>query len=520
MYTNIKNRLIKTVMIVFIPLLDVTFMNAASTDDLFVEALAKRESADYNESRKILESIAKKDPKAKYYLGVLAEDNKAGLKNEQAFTFETDACKQLIKNPTSKLDYIVVASCYSNGVGTTKDENKAIEFRKLGFDTLTSYAAKENLWALYLSAFYYGNGNVVEKDTSKALELYSKSCSLGGARACNEAGRIYENNKDLDTANKLYQKSCDMGYDHGCFNLGYNYSNGIGFSENKKNAVSLYEKGCNLGNAVSCYNLGSIYRFKQLGYERCDLAARSFMKAIINGYSIKNDELNNMLSYLTTCGEKDEYTRLTANYYAQSIHNGFKVNENAAENMIWFLYEFANFDLFKKAFEYNEDQFGSFKNLLFSDSCLNGKSEYVSFFISKGIDINFINEYGSTPLSFAAQHGNVKVGKLLLTNGAKINYNVSFEVLPLVIALNSKQSDFAKWLIENGANIHVKNKNEETILMRAIEYLDDERVDVINLLLKKGADINAVTKDGDTAMEYAIKNEKFLMAKRLKDYRK
>lgn len=174
---------------------------------------------------------------------------------------------------------------------------------------------------------------------------------------------------------------------------------------------------------------------------------------------------------------------------------------------------------------------------------------------------------GLTALSFAAREGDIETAKVLLDHGVDINIVDGEKTSPLVIALMNKQYTFAKFLLDRGADPNIADtfgrgalfaaidmKNEDysalprrpqvdpmpaveivkailvkkpnlnaplvvklpgrsgmdtgdanmgegsTPLMRAARAGDNE---VIQLLLKAGADATLKTKAGDTALLFA-----------------
>jgi hypothetical protein len=69
----------------------------------------------------------------------------------------------------------------------------------------------------------YENGEGVEQDLSKAIELYEKACEGSYAPGYSSLGLMYENGRgveqDLSKAFELYEKACELGDTFGCYKL-------------------------------------------------------------------------------------------------------------------------------------------------------------------------------------------------------------------------------------------------------------------------------------------------------------
>ena len=144
-------------------------------------------------------------------------------------------------------------------------------------------------------------------------------------------------------------------------------------------------------------------------------------------------------------------------------------------------------------------------------------TESVRLLIAKGADINAKNGFGDTALMNAATHGNVETIKLLLAKGADVNVVDSNEGIrvkngPIALggftalhfAAPTGGSAAVKLLLGAGAKVNVQDVRGMTPLTLAIGT-DRPDVDVIRLLLAKGADKNIKSKDGESAVDWARK---------------
>lgn len=110
----------------------------------------------------------------------------------------------------------------------------------------------------------------------------------------------------------------------------------------------------------------------------------------------------------------------------------------------------------------------------------------------------------------------------LIKAGADINFAESYYGTPLMIAAERGYARIVKLLIKEGASVDAKDNYGKTALMRVITngYNWNARFEMASLLLKSGADVNAVTSDNNSAYEgcktalmFAIRNNDLEMVK-------
>ena len=187
----------------------------------------------------------------------------------------------------------------------------------------------------------------------------------------------------------------------------------------------------------------------------------------------------------------------------------------------------------------------------------NGHVEIVSFLIEKGGNVNTSDAKGNTPIILSSGHGKLPVVKLLVKNGADIKSrnneginaytaalakgyaeitdmlkvsedetdinlelidaanhantkkvrtllakgaNPNTELLsidkqkkafPLIIAIKNSSKEITQALLENGANPNISDFDAHTPLIYAAEQ---GNLEIVKLLLAKGADINGIAK--------------------------
>ena len=142
-----------------------------------------------------------------------------------------------------------------------------------------------------------------------------------------------------------------------------------------------------------------------------------------------------------------------------------------------------------------------------------GKYKTIKLLLDNKANINQETKNGTTPLNNASERGDVKIIKLLLKRGADINQENKNNKTPLIMAIKSRDVEVIKLLLDNKANINQETKNGTTPLNNAIDvtltdltrikYVDNvkvetEHIEVIKLLLERGADTNITNKSGRT----------------------
>lgn len=142
----------------------------------------------------------------------------------------------------------------------------------------------------------------------------------------------------------------------------------------------------------------------------------------------------------------------------------------------------------------------------FVKAALFGDIDAVYTAISQSIDINAISSNGEAALHKAIRNNQLLIVQILLKAGANPNLKEEggLEYPPLMIALRYPALDKAifQTLLEFGANVNASSRSGETALMLAVSNLN---LEAVRQLVELGADINAKNVDRYTALGYAIK---------------
>ena len=136
----------------------------------------------------------------------------------------------------------------------------------------------------------------------------------------------------------------------------------------------------------------------------------------------------------------------------------------------------------------------------------NGREQGALFLINEapGVDIEAPAPRGNTPLMLAAAHGRVNVLRALVAKGANANAKNKQGYGALLAAISHKQPAAALYLINEapGVDIDEPIAMGGTPLMLAAKH---GMVGVLRALAAKGANLNAKSKAGSTALEMAIR---------------
>ena len=154
----------------------------------------------------------------------------------------------------------------------------------------------------------------------------------------------------------------------------------------------------------------------------------------------------------------------------------------------------------------------------------------VYLLLDRGADANIASADGNSPLHTAVSKGFFDITKLLVEKGSYVNLQNKEGRTPLFLSVKNKHEQLIKLLIENEADVRIGYKEHSTerfYLVRgknrgraAWHYIAGEQVnepEIIDLLVKSGANVNAQDAEGFTPLHMAAIHGNLKIVKKLVD---
>lgn len=131
------------------------------------------------------------------------------------------------------------------------------------------------------------------------------------------------------------------------------------------------------------------------------------------------------------------------------------------------------------------------------------KIEKVKELLDSGVDVNTVNTYIRTPLSWAYDNHRYDILKMLVERGANLNFACPGLEHPLFWPIVNGDTWLVKYYIEQGADVHYTRATDDTWLHSAT---NKGHIEIIKELLKHdGFDLYAKNCCGDSPMSVATK---------------
>ena len=139
----------------------------------------------------------------------------------------------------------------------------------------------------------------------------------------------------------------------------------------------------------------------------------------------------------------------------------------------------------------------------FFEAAASGRLDFVKKHLENQPEI--LNQFavdGFTALGLSCFFNQKEIASFLLQKGADPNIasNNDFKVAPLHSAAAISQIEIVNILLQNGANVNAKQSSGVTALHSAAH---NGATDIVKLLLQNGADKKAKTEDGKSVLDFA-----------------
>lgn len=112
-------------------------------------------------------------------------------------------------------------------------------------------------------------------------------------------------------------------------------------------------------------------------------------------------------------------------------------------------------------------------------------------------------------MDIAIRRGNLTEVQAFLNSGIDVNHRFEQGDTPLMLASRGNRLDIVQLLIKNGADVHAKNDWDRTALHEAVE----NSFQITRLLVEQGADINALTFENYSPLHLVARENNIGMSK-------
>ena len=148
-------------------------------------------------------------------------------------------------------------------------------------------------------------------------------------------------------------------------------------------------------------------------------------------------------------------------------------------------------------------------SLNMKDAVANGNLEEIKKHVYHDLNaVHYFSHTNSTPITIAIKNDQIETLKLLLDLGANLSNSLAY-------AAYTGKVDMVDLLLARGAHIEVMLDNEETPPL--IYAVKNQQLQVVEFLIKKGADVNTKSESLGAALDVAINNNNEKIQKILRD---
>lgn len=151
----------------------------------------------------------------------------------------------------------------------------------------------------------------------------------------------------------------------------------------------------------------------------------------------------------------------------------------------------------------NFNEIGDYLTILFAVSAMEEpKPQIIKTLIKKGASVDAKDTNGVTALHIASGL-TPEMFRIVIERSADVDAQMSPDgITPLMFATLVKNPEIVEMLLKHGANTEIKDNNGETALIYAIKQNSEE---IIEMLIKSGANVNAKSSTGNSLLYWAIR---------------
>ena len=146
---------------------------------------------------------------------------------------------------------------------------------------------------------------------------------------------------------------------------------------------------------------------------------------------------------------------------------------------------------------------------LLQDIALEGSLKIFRVCLQYNPDLNAQDKYGRTVLFDAVAGGSIEILQEILNNIDDPNILDQNGQTVLFEAVLNDNHELAKMLISYGVDVHISDKNRRNVMFNAV-LLGAKNIDIIELLLRKGAKINQKDIKGKTILDEILYIQKII----------
>lgn len=133
----------------------------------------------------------------------------------------------------------------------------------------------------------------------------------------------------------------------------------------------------------------------------------------------------------------------------------------------------------------------------------NGHESIVESLLQEGALVDAQAEDGLTALHWAARGGHTNVIQLLLRHEADIRILTSYGFSTLHLAVYSGHESAVRLLLDHGADLTLRDEFGATALHVAVKS-PESTIEIVEILIRHGVELNAVNRNGETALNFGI----------------